>query len=621
VLFRSHLDGSQSPDPKAVEKENSPDGQNSQTSKRGEGEGTKGEEKESSVVKLRPAPDNIVDRKCARLPLTDLGNAERLVERYGQDIKFCPELGGFRGDGRRWELLSEERDRIPATIMQAVFATVRAIKNEAILVAKSGVRETMPEGLGVAEQKAFEQTQAEKMDFVIEVKKNREIRYSDKIAEWARSSEGAGKIGCIGPLAKSFPNIAVEVDDFDADRMAISCLNGTLRLAHVRQRRSSVDRAAGKSEWHTVWGIKLHQHERTDLITKITRVKYQKNAKAPVYDGFLEQVQPDPVMRRFISKWGRLSMTGDISEQKLAIVYGQGRNGKGTWVEAVAWMAGDYAGSLPIESLLDNGKRRGDQATPDIARLPGVRFLRVSEPSKGAVLNEGLVKMVTGGDPVDARHLNKGLFTFLPEFKMTISGNQKPAIRDTSDGIWRRMQLIPWDVQIARDKIDKHLVEKLQKEASGIFARLVDGLLDWRINGLIEPEAVRLATSDYRDDSDDLGRFLRECCKLAEDTRDRPWRVRKTDLFDLFEAWAQQTGSYVFNSRQFSKQMSAKGFKEKHSNGSWWTGINRAVELSDVKEGTWKAADEKERPSEHTDPQNRDDRPQSDWSDDDEAPL
>ncbi|MGI9360947.1 MAG: DNA primase family protein [Parasphingorhabdus sp.] len=582
-----------SPDPEGNQNGNAPDGGAVSGPNRGAGSGQS--ENKGEIVRLRPPADDELDRRCARFDLTDLGNAERFVNRYAKDFRFCPELGWFRWDSRRWELLSEEKDRMPAPVMQAIFATVRAIKNEAVLVRRSGERKVAPEHMDAAQKAHFAETHADRMDFVVDVKKNIPVMYSDKLAEWARSSEAVGKLGAIGNLAKAFAEIVVNVDDFDQDRLAINCLNGTLKLEHVREKRSTDDVAAGKSEWRTTWGLKLHKHRREDLITKITRVKYNRKAKSPVYDAFMAKVQPDPVMARFIAQWGGLSMTGDIGEQKLAFFYGQGRNGKGTWVEAVAWMAGDYAGSLPIESLLDNGKRRGDQATPDIARLPGVRFLRVSEPSKGAVLNEGLVKMVTGGDPVDARHLNKGLFTFLPEFKMTISGNQKPAIRDTSDGIWRRMQLVPWDVQIPREEVDKHLVEKLQAEGAGIFARMMEGLLDWRLNGLIEPEAVRLATSEYRDDSDDLGRFLRECCALGEDSKDRPWRVRLSDLYALFEVWAEQTGSYVFTSRQFSKAMRAKGFKDKHSGGSWWIGINRVVEVDDIKNGTWTAADHPDR--------------------------
>jgi putative DNA primase/helicase len=354
--------------------------------------------------------------------------------------------------------------------------------------------------------------------------------------------------------------------------------------------------AAGKSTWHTVYDLVLHDHAREDFITKLADVTYRKGATSPVYEQFLATVQPKAEMRRFLAQWGGLSLTGFTGEQKLAFFYGGGSNGKGTWVETIARIAGDYAGTIKIESLMDQGKRSGDQATPAIAKLPGVRFLRLSEPSKGAVLNEGLVKELTGEDPVDARHLNKGFFTFFPEFKITISGNNKPVIKDTSDGIWRRMQLVPWQADIPASQRDKGLKDKLLAERDGIFAWLMRGLLDWKKHGLIEPEDVRLATSEYRDDSDTIGRFLRQTCETGEDTRQRPWRVRKGDLFELYQAWCHQTSGYEMAERAFSKEMSAKGFKEKHSNGAWWVGIQPVVTLDDLKDGRWTAADEHQQP-------------------------
>jgi P4 family phage/plasmid primase-like protien len=541
----------------------------------------KGNAKVERSGALRVKGDAVLDRAAAKFPLTDLGNAERFVLRHGQDLRFCAELGWFRWDGRRWELLSEEKDKLPAAVMQMVFATVRAIKNEARLVRDSGLRNDSGDDSD-ADPLA--------MDYVIDGKKG--INYSDKIAEWARTSESAARLGCVALLAKSFDGIAVKVDDFDRDRMAINCLNGTLRLGKANRKRPPADVAAGKSEWHTAWTLKLSEHDRADLITKVAGVEYRANAKSPVYDAFMATVQPDEAMRRFLLQWGGLSLTGDISEQKLAFFYGQGRNGKGTWVETVAHIAGDYAGSIEIESLLDNGKRRGDQASPDIARLPGVRFLRVSEPSIGAVLNEGLVKKVTGGDPVDARLLNKGMFTFLPEFLITMSGNNKPTIKDTSHGMWERMQLVPWNVIISKDQIDKQLGAKLRAEANGIFARLMEGLIDWAKNGLVQPDAVKDATSKYRDDSDGLGRFLRQCCVFGSDSRSMPFRIRKNELYELFEAWAAQTGAYVMQPRAFTKAMEAKGHEFKTSNGDWWLNIRAAFTVQDVKEGRWTAADD-----------------------------
>ena len=139
---------------------------------------------------------------------------------------------------------------------------------------------------------------------------------------------------------------------------------------------------------------------------------------------------------------------------------------------------------------------------------------------------------------------------------------------------------------------DKALKDKLLAERDGIFAWLMRGLLDWKRHGLIEPEDVRLATSEYRDDSDTIGRFLRQTCEIGEDTRARPIRVRKGDLFELYQAWCHQTGSYEMAERAFAKEMSAKRFKDKHSNGAWWIGVQPTVELQDIKDGVWTAADE-----------------------------
>lgn len=578
--------GGPSPDPAGNGLENAPNGTGGAA---GAQEGTTGQRK---VIALRPLADEALDRACARFPMTDLGNAERFVHRHGHDFRFCAELGWFRWDGRRWLLLGEEPRALPPEVMQALFSTMRAIKNEAQLVRASGERTEPHQGLVGAALEEFERAQASKMDFVVDFKRNAAVMYSDKLAEWARTSEAAGKIAAAGALAKSMERLVANVDDFDRERMAINVLNGTLRLERRRRKRPAEDVAAGKSEWHTPWALVLHPHNRDDFITKLADVEYREGAKSPAHDAFLAVVQPKPEMRRFLAQWGGLSLTGFTGEQKLAFFYGGGSNGKGTWVETIARIAGDYAGTIKIQSLLDQGKKSGDQATPAIAKLPGVRFLRVSEPSKGAVLDEGLVKELTGEDPVDARHLNKSFFTFFPEFKITISGNNKPVIKDTSDGIWRRMQLVPWQADIPAAQRDKALKDKLLAERDGIFAWLMRGLLDWKRNGLIEPEDVRLATSEYRDDSDTIGRFLRQTCEIGEDTRQRPLRVRKGDLFELYQAWCHQTGSYEMAERAFSKEMAAKRFKDKHSNGAWWIGVQPTVDLDDVKEGRWTAADE-----------------------------
>lgn len=592
-------------------------------------------------TRITTPPDLELDLTCARLALTELGNAERWRNRYGDDFRFCDVMGWFMWDGRRWKLLSEEKDAPPAELMQTVFHTIRAIRNEADLVAASGC--PIPTTLNQTARESFSDFANEERDdawgkyqrgfaraleradeaedgvdwaehagarmeefiarhgflnMAIETAPTKRKLFSTALRAHAKASETNGKISSIIKLAKAFPDIAIRPEQLDQDRMAINVLNGTLRLVPNRVQRPADEVAAGKSKWKTDgWKVKKFPHERGDLITKLAPVKFAPGAKCDAYDAFIERTQPDAAMRRFIHQWGGLSLTGDIGEQKLAFFYGSGRNGKGTWVEAVAHLAGDYAGSIPIESFLDNGiKRRGDQATPDLARLPGVRFLRVSEPEKNARLNEGLIKMVTGGDPVDARHLNKGFFTFLPDFKMTISGNHKPQVKDTSDGIWRRMQLVPWEVTIDRSEVDRQLPTTLRGEASGILNRLLEGLCDWQANGLIEPEAVSRATAAYRDQSDDLGRFLSATCRVGDDLPDRHCRVKAKELYETYSAWASESGAAEWTNRGFKAAMLDKGFEQKTSNGVWWIGIElrAGVDAEAIRNGQWDGPPEPE---------------------------
>lgn len=567
------------------------------------------------------------DLACCRLPQTDLGNAERWRIRFGGDFRFCPEFGWFAWDSRRWKLLSEEKDQVPAEVIWSITLTVRAIRNEAALVAALGGIETFDvtdkaypalaawamraqsEGRerylrALRQSEAFEdddsaaawldrqgEDEFAPRDSVVDFGKRK--AWSTTLAAWAKTSEGAAMINRIVRWAKGFADIVCRPEDFDADRMAINVLNGTLRLERKPEKRASSEVEAGKSQWRTGdWRIRLHPHRREDMNTKLAPVKYSPRAHCPAYDGFITQVQPDEAMRRFIHQWGGLSLTGDIGEHKLAFFHGGGRNGKGTWVELVAHIMGDYAGSVGIESLAESGgKRRGDQATPDIARLPGVRFLRVSEPEKGMSFNDGLIKQLTGGDPVDARHLNKGFFTFLPSFKLTISGNNKPRVKDISHGMWARMQLVPWDVTIPEDEIDRTLGARMKAEASGVLNRLLAGLIDWRRSGLIVPDAVRDATREYREDSDQLGRFLSALCEVGDD----PLKVRvgATELWEIFQAWVDATGAAEWKRAGFVNAMKDKGFAQKTSNGTWWLKLRLkpGVTVEKVKSGEWASSD------------------------------
>ena len=514
--------------------------------------------------RIAPERNGEVDRECGLFAMTDLGNAERFQRRHGWRFRFCNELGWFVWDGRRWELLSEEKDKVPGKVTLAVFDTIRAIGNEAAAIEASGI----PVDLSDDASDEVREENGKRLNRFIRWRGSGDnaiaIYHADELRAHARSSEGVSRIAAVANLAKAFEGISIRADAMDADRMAINVLNGTLRIVMVD----------GKPV------IRRDDHRPTDLISKVGNVIYDPAAASPQYDAFLATVQPDDTMRQFLHQWGGLSLTGDIGEQKLVFHHGGGRNGKSTLNDLWATIAGDYGASVAIETFLDQGRgRKGGEATPDLARLPGVRFLRTSEPEKGAKLAEALIKLVTGGEPIDARHLNKGFFTFLPSFKLSVQGNHKPKITGHDDGIWRRMLLVPWAVQIEKAAVDAKLPDKLRAEASGVLNRLLAGLLDWKINGLITPDAVTNATAKYREQSDQLGRFLSECTEPEDGAKSK-----SSVLFALFVAWAKANGAAEWQQVGFTKAMEDRGFETKRSNGMQWVDLRMTKVVEDYAE-------------------------------------
>ncbi|HEY4775614.1 MAG TPA: phage/plasmid primase, P4 family [Xanthobacteraceae bacterium] len=530
--------------------------------------------------------------ELAHLPMTDLGNVERFRKRFGDAFKWTAALGWLYWDGRRWARKgADERVRI------AAHETVRAIQDEAKALfgeadaiqaefaaeeLEQAEQETTPKkkgGKGPAltlvndrdnpdrakngkrgrkKKSAAEPAPLErkKIERFLKFKRLRGLAMA--LSEWGLDSEMNSKIVPIDKHAA--PYLAVDVEAFDADPWMFNCHNGTL----------VVDRDAPGM-------IRFKPHDPADLISKLSPVDYDPRALCPLFDRFIERVQPEPAQRRLLFAWLGYSLTGDTAEQKLMMLHGEGRNGKGVFVRICSHIAGDYAKATPIETFLaETAARNASQPTPHLAALPGVRMLTTNEPRKGAVLDEAFIKLVTGDDMLPARELNKPQFEFKPAFKLTISGNHKPKIHDQTESIWSRMMLVPWDVIIPKPERDLKLDGKLMREAAGVLNVLLDGLRDWLVNGIVLSDATEKATAKYREASDPLGRFLTDCV-LAE----KGARVQSTALHELFVAWARATGGPEWKHTGFTNAMIDRGFETKKSNVMFFLDIRAVKKVGD----------------------------------------
>ncbi|WP_278983246.1 DNA primase [Sphingobium yanoikuyae] len=512
----------------------------------------------------------LLDMRLAKFQRTDMGNAERWFARFGRDYLYTTAKGWLGWDGRRYRVLNQEKDVTPAEVMASVFEMVRAIQREAAFVRDTGVDNP---GIVVDEDspirdKAHQRLHIETgqhddgMDTVTEYKGGRAVQLSDLIGRWGRASEASGRIGCIANLAKRW--CTVELSQFDTNPMVLNCLNGTLHFLRPDEEGPA--------------RVELRPHDRGDMLTKLTACDYDPDADRSEWDKFVLWAQPKDGRRRYLQQWMGYNLTGDTGEQIFHIWWGPtAANGKSTFGNACRDAIGDYGDIINVETFLDEGgKKRGDAATPDLVRLPGVRFLTSGEVPVGAKINEALINTVTGGDGMNVRDNFRSFFRFFPIFKWTLWCNEKPDIPRGTEGIWRRVKVILWESHLEPHQRDRSLPDKLKKEWGGILAWMVDGLLDWMSNGFIEPDDVAAASADYKDDSDPLAAFLRMCTEPVADAR-----VQSSHLYELYCAWAKAAGEVEWKQKGFSRALKGKGFATKASNGMQWLGLRMTRQPSD----------------------------------------
>lgn len=524
------------------------------------------------------ADEGPVEAEAARLPLNDLGNGKRFALYYGADALHVPRVGWHIWDGLRWEhdddavrvrlLAHKVPDRIAGEIEHLGFEDweEQALASEEVHRARSKALNAIDVKERTDDQRA-ELIAANKALDTIENIKSRLRGRKKAHKDYSKSTGNSGKL--TNMLAEAEALRWCDLNALDAAPLDVNTASGVLRFAVSGE-------GAGR-----VGSFDLCPHDRRDYITKLMPVDYDPRAKCEQFDRFIERVQPNVEIRAFIQRFLGLAMTS-LACQKLLFLYGSGANGKSVLVDLMARIFGDYSATAKIESLTGNKKRGGGDATPDLVPLMGARFVRSSEPEEGERMREAEIKALTGGEPILIRALNKDFVEVTPVFKLMISGNHKPEIRGTDDGIWRRVALVPFDVQIPPEERDPLLGEKLWKERSGVLNWLIAGLLDYLENGLCEPAVVTAATQEYREDSDPLGTFLTEACEVTGDASDF---ILSRDLVQAFNTWLEMRGETTWGSRTVSKRLKTAEGRWRHpkSNKTFGAGKRTATGKTGIK--------------------------------------
>ncbi len=371
------------------------------------------------------------------------------------------------------------------------------------------------------------------------------------VVDFAIATSGHGKLNAMLRLAAA--DVPIAVVELDANPWLLNCPNGTLDLR------------TGE----------LRPHRREDNITKLCPTNYNPEAGSYCWDRFLEGVFDGPTID-FVQRFFGFCLTGDVSEQILAVCYGVGCNGKSTLLNAIQDMLGiDYSATAPPSLLIE---KKTESHPTELAGLFGKRLVVAQETNSGARLAEATVKTLTGGDVIAARRMREDFWTFKPTHKIILVTNHKPRVKGTDHAIWRRLVLIPfarkfWNPDNGETgpdelKQDKTLPVKLKAESEGILAWMVRGCLDWQRGGLRIPDSVRAATEEYRSEQDTLGRFAETCC-----IRSNAVRVKFSSLYGELERWCNEGGDNLPSKRFVGSWLKDNGHKEYANNGRWYRGI------------------------------------------------
>jgi putative DNA primase/helicase len=234
----------------------------------------------------------------------------------------------------------------------------------------------------------------------------------------------------------------------------------------------------------------------------------------------------------FLQRFCGYGLTGVTREECFLFLYGMGWNGKSKFINALAWAMGDYS----VTAMADLFTRtKHDQHPTHVAALQGARLVSATETEEGKVWAEARIKSLTGSDPISCRFMHCDTFEFKPQFKVVLSGNHKPVLRNPDDAMCRRLNLVP--MTFKPKTINHNLEAELQAEGGGILQWMIDGCLAWQREGLNRPSKVIAATAEYFAEQDIIQQWIDERCKISPQGE-----LAGQEAYADFKGWAIERG-------------------------------------------------------------------------------
>jgi putative DNA primase/helicase len=356
-----------------------------------------------------------------------------------------------------------------------------------------------------------------------------------KLLQDAIAAHNLPRIMAMLKLAVSEPEMATTDKELDADPYKLGVGNGV------------VDLRSGH----------LYFNQPEFKVTRYCNANFIEDATCPRWISFLNQIfQDDEETIESVQRLLGYTLTGLVTEEVLVICYGHGSNGKSVFSNVIHNILGGYATTAP-PSLLT--ARKVDDTSPrnDLAALAGARYVSINELQAGDRLDEQVVKMLAGREPISARFLHREFFEYMPSFTAWLRTNHKPIVTGGDDGIWRRLVVLAFRRKFNDDEKDPYLEGKLLEERDGILQWMLEGTRKYKIDGLALSPRIRQENATYRKDSDLIGEFLDDVMEV-----DPTARINQQTAYEAWQAWCKDNGFRVSSKKSFTQRLAERGYPE-----------------------------------------------------------
>ena len=475
---------------------------------------------------------------------SDVGQAEVLAKYFSNELRYSPSTHFIRYSDHYWQ------ESEPGAQAVAHELTRRQLKE-----ANNDLMESLDKMKNCGVQNILDSTSKSKAEQIMsedQMKVYQEFLAAKAYQAFAIKRRDSKNI--TSTLKESHPMLEISPRDLDADCFALCTPEATYDL------RKGM---AGARE-----------HSPDDFITKITSVSPGQKGMEIWLDSLNLIFQNNQELIDYVQMICGLAAIGKVYVEALIIAYGDGRNGKSTFWNAISRVLGLYSGNISADTLTVGCRRN---IKPEMAEVKGKRLLIAAEMQEGARLNDSTVKQLCSTDDIFAEKKYKDPFSFKPCHTLVLYTNHLPRVSASDDGIWRRLIVIPFNAKITGKSDIKNYSEYLYDNAG-------EAILAWVIEGskkVIElnyqipvPTCVQEAINEYHSQNDWFGHFLADKCEV-----DDSYKESSSALYQVYRNYSMDCNEYIRSTADFYFALEKAGFERiKVHNKRFFKGLRLRVD-------------------------------------------